>query len=192
MRPRGGYWQASPDYENPMPRFIVSPRAGRKLHAKLVQELAHELANDSGKKVMPYVLEEQVEATGLRTATVIWDRFHGVPEEDRSDIILAAYESAEGKEYAESIAIPLGFTPKEAVALGYLPYRVILTEFVDDPRSTAARERAFSDAAARSLLGKKTQELRYARREEASAAAERLSQAAPGSHWAVIEEKLID
>src|SRR5438874_12300624 len=136
-----------------MPRHIIRPKPGREGHARLVQELAKELRQSSGR-VMPYILEEEVSATGLRNVTVIWDRWKGIREENRSDVILAAYEAAEGKEYADSVASAIGVTPTEAVALGYLSYLVEPLRRNDDPITEADYRRAFAEEATRTLLGK--------------------------------------
>ena len=174
-----------------MPRYIIQPKPGRERHAKLVQELVKELRQPSGKN-MPYILEEEVPATGVRNVTVIWDRWKGVSEEDRSDVILAAYETAEGKEYATSIAIPTGVTPTEALALGYLSYKVESLRRAGEAVSEADYRRAFTDEAARTLLGKTATALRYPRIEEAREAHDRLIAALPGSHWGVVEELRAD
>src|SRR5205814_7263182 len=140
------------------------------------------LRQPSGR-VMPYILEEEVSATGLRNVTVIWDRWKGIREENRSDVILAAYEAAEGKEYADSVASAIGVTPTEAVALGYLSYLAEPLRRNDDPITEADYRRAFAEEATRTLLGKSAKELRYPRVEEANEAYDRLMAALPGSHW---------
>jgi hypothetical protein len=170
-----------------VPRHIIRPKPGREGYARLVQELAKELRQPAGK-IMPYILEEEVAATGLRTVTVIWDRWKGVADEARSDIVLAAYEVAEGKKYADSVAIPSGLTPDEALALGYLPHKVEPLRRVGDSLTDAEYRRAFAEEASRTLLGKSAKELRYARAEEAHEAHDRLTAALPESSWGVVEE----
>jgi hypothetical protein len=172
-----------------VPRHIIRPKPGREGHAKLVQELAKELRQPSGRR-MPYVLEEEVPATGLRTVTVIWDRWKGVREEDRSDIILGAYEATEGKKSADSVAIATGLTPEEALALGYLSYKVEPLHKASDSLTEADYRGALAEEATRTLLGKSSKELRYPRAEEAHEAYDRLTKALPGSNWGVVEELL--
>ncbi len=172
-----------------MPRHIIRPKPGREGNAKLVAELAKELRQAAGK-IMPYILEEEVAATGLRTATVIWDRWKDVPERDRADVILAAYEVTEDKRYAESIAIPTGLTPHEALALGYLPYKVQSFHLAADGVSDADLRRNFAEEAARTVLGKAAKELRYPRSEDAHEAFERLQAALPVANWGIVEELL--
>jgi hypothetical protein len=170
-----------------VPRHIIYPKPGRIGNAKLVQDLASEIRQPSGK-IMPYILEEEVPATGLRSVTVIWDRWKEVSDEDRADVILAAYESAEGKKYADTIAMPTGLTPIEAHALGYLPFKVESLRHKGDRVTEADYRKALAVEAGRTLLGKHANELRYPRSEEAHDACSRMTKTLPGSQWGVVEE----
>lgn len=174
-----------------MPRIVLEPKLGRTAHAGLVQALAKELRHPSSKS-MPYVLEESIAGTGLRTVTVIWDRWKPIREEERSDIILAAYESAEGENFAASIALPTGLTPTEAFALGYLRFKLEPARSENDAISAKEYHKAITVEGGTALLSQTPDVLRFARSEEAEAAKSRLQTSLPGSRWSLVEERSSD
>jgi hypothetical protein len=72
-----------------------------------VDELAHELkqSHESGQ---PVIDEQHFSRTGKIRVTVLWDKWDDVPHEERAEIILKAYESAEGKDVRENVALAVG------------------------------------------------------------------------------------
>jgi len=103
-----------------------------------------------------------------------------------------AYTEAEGPEVAGEITIAEGVTPQEALALGLLPFKVVPTPKKDDPVSPDEYRKPMAGEALRTLLGPKAKELRYARPEDAEQARQRLTQALPGSSWAIVQEWAVD
>ncbi len=170
-----------------MPRFIVTPRAPSPKHDSFVKKLVREFAATSAN-LQPLILEHHIRATGSRHVRVIWDRWKDIPDEERAAIIFDAYTQAEGPEAAEEITVADGVTPKEALALGLLSYKVVPTRKKNDPLEPEAYQAALEREARHTLLGRKGQELRYARLEDAEEALRRLQEALPRSSWAVVEE----
>src|SRR5436305_374396 len=71
----------------------------------------------------PLVYESELGSNRLRVA-VIWDEWDRVPLDERTSIILRAYEEAEGAPYRARIALANGLTVPEATAAGMLQYQV--------------------------------------------------------------------
>ena len=62
--------------------------------------------------------EERVSAERYTDWDVVWDKFQGVDDEERSRLILTAVENVFGKEEALRITIAMGLTPTEAENIG--------------------------------------------------------------------------
>src|SRR5438105_20702 len=109
-----------------MPRIIRSREqvARPTRFPGLVEELAREL-KEGGESGQPVIDEQHFPRTGKIRVTVFWDKWHGVPHEERAEIILRAYEKAEGREVREQVALAVGLTFPEAVEAGMLPFQVI-------------------------------------------------------------------
>jgi hypothetical protein len=170
-----------------MPRFIVTPSPPSPKHDAFVKKLVQEFAATS-TNVQPLILEERIRATGSRHVRVIWDRWKEIADEERGAIILDAYTQAEGSDAAGEVTIADGVTPREALALGLLPYKVVPVRKKNDPLKPEAYQAALSEEAGQTLLGAKGRELRYARLEDAEEALRRLQAALPRSSWAVVQE----
>ena len=173
-----------------MPRII----RGRERVARptrfpdLLEELAQEL-KQGGESGQPVIDEQHFPRTGKIRASVYWDKWEGVPHEDRADIILRAYEKAEGQEVRDRIALAVGLTIPEAVEAGMLPVQVIPLLRKGDPVSARDSYQAMIDEGASLLPGGKP-ELRFATEEEAKASIGRLVKRLPGSEpvWAIVRD----
>lgn len=166
-----------------MSRHVIKRGVPSSRHDALVNELKNELA--SGKRPQPAFIEEDYAPTKSRHIYVIWDRWASVPEDERIEVILRAYEEFEGPGSSDNIAIAIGVTGSEAIEIGLLPF------VVDYPHSDVAvidYEAAKKTERAATILGANAGELRYPTREEAEAAIERLQNAVPNSNWTVIHE----
>lgn len=170
-----------------MPRFITTPRDRSPRHDAFVKRLVREFAASS-TSLQPLILEERIPATNSRHVHVIWDRWKDIPDEQRAAVIDAAYTQAEGPQAAAEITIADGVTPREALALGLLPFKVLPARKKNDPLGLEAYQAALAREARQTLLGPKARELRYARIEDAEQAQRRLQEALPGSSWAVVQE----
>jgi len=170
-----------------MPRYIQGSKTNPGRFEDLVKALAKEL-KASGGGLQPLILEQVTRPNGDRDVTVIWDRWRSVPEDARPEVIIAAYERAEGKEYADSVMTAEGVTASEAAALGILRYAVVPARRRDDPVPAEAYRKAVAEEAKHTLLGGRATELRYARLEDAEEAYRRLTDRLPGSAWAIAEQ----
>src|SRR5438552_10259546 len=108
----------------PVIRRTVGPQETPADLADARNDLVRELLRprDFGQ---PLIEEEEFPRTGLLMVTVIWDRWAGVSDRNRSSAILGAYETAKGVEYRNRIAVALGLTVAEAVDVGKMPYQVV-------------------------------------------------------------------
>jgi hypothetical protein len=105
-----------------MPRHIRSVPELSVQREGLVDELVKELG--SPKKIGQPIIIEDPAAGGRVLIHVIWDEWEGCPREERTAVIHTAYERALGVDYPERIALAIGITVPEAVAMGMLPYWV--------------------------------------------------------------------
>lgn len=145
----------------------------------LAERLAEELKSnrDYGQ---PLVYEQEY-ATKKTRVTVIWDEWADASLEERSAIILRAYERAEGGSAREKIALASGLTVPEATAAGMLPFQVLPGLRPTDPVNIDQVEAAMLEQGASRLNEEDDLQLRFATREEAEACRERLIEKLPES-----------
>lgn len=154
----------------------------------LAERLADELRkNHPGGQP---VIDEQVFPSGKIRATVIWDAWDHLPLEDRTAIILRAYELTEGSDYRDRVALASGLTFPEAYAAGMLPFQVFPALRKGDAVTAEQCRQAMVDEGASTLFGVNTPQLRFASLDEAEAARHRLVQRLPESEpvWVVTHE----
>jgi hypothetical protein len=167
-------------------RFDETPRRGQShvLVARLADELRHK--QESGQPV----IDEEFFPTGKIRVVVIWDEWDRLALEDRTAVILQAYEAAEGREYRDKIALASGLTVPEAFAAGMLPYEVIPALRKSDSFSLDQCRDAMIEEGASTLLGPERVQLRFATHDEAESARRRLAQRLPGSDqiWIVTQD----
>ena len=160
----------------------------RPLSGDLADRLADELRHNraSGQPV----IDEQEFPTGQIRVTVIWDEWDRLAMEERTPVILRAYELAEGRDYCDRIALATGLTVPEAYASGMLPFQVIPALRKDDPVTPAQCRHAMIEEGASTLLDADKPQLRFASEEEANATRNRLAQRLPGSEqvWVIIHD----
>jgi hypothetical protein len=172
-----------------MPRKKSGGENGtRPVGGNLTERLADELRNnrESGQ---PVIYEQEFPSGGIR-ATVIWDAWDHLPLEDRSTVILRAYELAEGRSYREKLALVSGLTVPEAYAAGMLPFQIIAALRSGDPVTPEQCRQAMIDEGASTLFGADKPQLRFASEEEAEAARKRLARRLPNSEpvWVITQE----
>src|SRR6266540_408393 len=122
----------------------------RPARGALAERLADELRSNraSGQPL----IDEQEFPTGKIRVTVIWDEWDRLPLEDRTAVILRAYDLAEGRDYRERIALASGLTVPEAHAAGMLPFQVIPALRSADPVTAEQCRQALIDEGASTLL----------------------------------------
>src|SRR5262249_55048613 len=117
---------------SPMPRKTKPPGETRLTRfPALARELAAELKASSAAG-QPLIEEEEYR-TGAIRVQVIWDKWDHVPLEERSLIILRAYELAGEMEKKERITLVTGLTVPEAHASGLLPVQILPAVRKTDP-----------------------------------------------------------
>ncbi|WP_165221540.1 hypothetical protein [Aquisphaera insulae] len=170
----------------PRIRLEATPRisaANRGLVARLSDELRIERSFGQPR------IYEQTYSTGKTRVLVIWDEWADRSLEERSAIILAAYESAEGTSSRDRIALASGLTMPEATTAGMLPYQVIASRRATDP-VTEAEVRAMLIEQGASTLDSGTLRIRFATVKEAEECIERLVEKYPASRpiWSILRE----
>ncbi len=163
-----------------MPRMKIGVQSAlTTTKAGLAEKLAEELKSD--RDYGQPLVYEQVYSTKKARVTVIWDAWADASLEERSAIILKAYELAEGVEGREKIALASGLTVPEAGAAGLLPYKVISGLRKSDALKPEQVREAMIDQGASLLNEEDGLQLRFATKKEAEACVERLAKKLMGS-----------
>jgi hypothetical protein len=152
------------------------PAVKRRLADALAAELRHE-ARPFGQ---PMVYEQEYPAGKVRVV-VVWDEWADDPLEDRSAVILKAYEIVDGAAARDKIALASGLTVPEATAAGMLPYQIIAAIRRTDPVTPDQARQAFLELGASKLGNERDLQLRFATEEEAEACRRHLVERFPGS-----------
>ena len=108
-----------------MPRY--RPTQPRKEYDRneFVGLLARELAVDvNGPARQPLIYEESIDQTDTVHVVVYWDRWAEVPSEERSGMILDAYERVD-RSLVPKVTFAMGVTFGEAAELNLLPWAVV-------------------------------------------------------------------
>lgn len=155
----------------------------------LVDRLEAELRQNT-EFGQPIIEEEQFPESGARRVNVIWDEFVDVPDDQRTLIVLAAFERAEGKSYSDQIALVSGLTVPEAHLAGLMPYQVHALVRKSDPVTLEQCIEEMKKEGASLLFDKKVPRLYFTSEEQAQAAVERLKSRLPQSDdiWAVSQD----
>ena len=98
-----------------MPYKLI-PAAEPTIDPVYVDAIAQELRlmRPDGSFDAPFIIEEQTRHSDRIHVTVIWDRWGAVDPEDRSRMILDAYERMRGTSAILSLSAALGLTHAEA------------------------------------------------------------------------------
>lgn len=160
----------------------------RPAHGDLAESLADELRG--GRASGQPMIDELEFPSGKISVAVIWDQWDRLSLEDRTSIILRAYELAEGRDYRDRIALASGLTVPEAYGAGMLPFQIIPALRKGDPVTPEQCRQAMMEEGASTLLAGDKPQLRFANEEEAEAARRRLAQRLPNSEpvWVVTQE----
>lgn len=93
------------------------PRSRPDSAPALEERLANELATPA-EGGQPLVFEEPPEPAPVTRLFVVWDDWSEMSQQDRSAIILGAYERSKGPAAALKIAVAMGLTTAEAERMG--------------------------------------------------------------------------
>jgi hypothetical protein len=174
-----------------MPRKIIGTQIALTANKnKLAERLAAELKSnrDFGQ---PLVYEQEY-STKKSRVLVIWDEWADASLEERSAIILRAYETAEGAGAREKIALASGLTVTEATAAGMLPFQVFPGLRKTDPVKPEQVRDVMLEQGASKLTGEDGLQLRFVTHDEAEACRLRLIQKLPASEpiWIISRDFL--
>ncbi|HEV3341237.1 MAG TPA: hypothetical protein VG125_12795 [Pirellulales bacterium] len=161
----------------------------RRTNVRLADQLAEELK--SGRESGQPIIYEHEFPSGKLRVTVIWDEWDRLPLEERTEVILRAYEQAEGRPFRERVALASGLTVPEAHAAGMLPVQIITALRRDDQVTVEeCRQAMIAEGASTLLAGADNPQLRFATVEEAEAARKRLIERLPQSEpvWVISQE----
>jgi hypothetical protein len=101
---------------------MTPPPPERSAHRQLVEELRRELTAER-EYGQPLILEEPFARTEERRVTVFWDRFSRLDDDERTLVILDAYDQNR-PDALPRIAVAVGYTFPEAEDEAVLPYQV--------------------------------------------------------------------
>ncbi len=83
----------------------------------LQQRLTEEFLHPADEYAPPFI---NIERPGASIhLLVVWDEWHDLSQQDRSYLILRAYEAAEGVDAAAEVSVAMGLTSAEAERLGF-------------------------------------------------------------------------
>jgi hypothetical protein len=98
-------------------RNLDNPLFGNQI---LVDTLAQEFHTPSSEVQQPYFQIQPQPPLNRVHITVIWDRWNKLSHQERSEIILDAYEKCQGQGSAQSVSVAMGLTQQEADRLGFI------------------------------------------------------------------------
>lgn len=104
-----------------MPVITLTPRRTANRES-LVDELAAEWKGKNSLRG-PMILVDEIGQTRSIHVVVIWDKWGSIPDQERSAIILDAYDKVPPPP-GMTVTMAMGETRQEALSLGFLPYRV--------------------------------------------------------------------
>ncbi len=172
-----------------MPRRMtrVHPQV-RRDGSGLVGRLADEWNSDR-EYGQPVIYEEPLPGNRLHV-TVVWDDWDRLPPEERTEIIVQAYEKVQGPGAGDRIALASGLTVPEAHAAGMLPFAIVTALRSGDAFTWDQCREAVIEEGASILWGTDRPQLRFASREEAEAARRRLADRLNGSDpiWLITQD----
>lgn len=168
-----------------MPRYRSSSQVDARAREELVAVLANELrVPASGGSHQPFIFEQEIPQTDTFHVIVFWDRWREVPPEERSAIIMDAYERTEPS-MVPQVTIAMGVTVEEAIRMDLLPFQVQpMTRDSDHADSERLRTLMIEEGAVQTRDGL---QLRFPTRRLAEEAMERLLKEAPEGHWTLVE-----
>ncbi len=101
-----------------MPVRKLSHVAPSPAQALLKDRLLAEWQSTTSISAQPVIIEENAGANQPVHIYVIWDEWQQLPQLDRSEIIMDAYEERYGQQQSLNVTVAMGLTPTEADRLG--------------------------------------------------------------------------
>jgi hypothetical protein len=161
------------------------PPEGRA-RQELVDELVEELSGAPGTTPTtgrPVIFELESPSQIM----VVWDKWENIPQNQRTLIIMEAYEkhdssSGASQPLAPQIMLTIGVTPSEALEMNLLPFTVGSSVYEGDQHFEAAQQAKLDEGAIEFPSGLA---LRFPSEEMAIQACQRLRQRIPEVFWQV-------
>lgn len=91
-------------------KITVPPPGADVLRRRLVEEWEHPTENPSA----PIIIEEDGEGQRPTRLFVVWDEWPELDQEERSEIIMDAYEEVRGRDKSLLVTVAMGLTRREA------------------------------------------------------------------------------
>ncbi len=88
------------------------------LHHDLLRRLTKEWRDPQEGIKEPIIIEESERQQAPTHLYVIWNEWSSLSQNDRSEIILDAYEQAKGRNFALNVTVAMGLTSQEAQRMG--------------------------------------------------------------------------
>lgn len=164
----------------------VEPSSKSPNRARLVQELAQALAQPEAHRSRTLrLIQKPLEAIDQVEVVLIWENWKGIPFQERSKIILEAFDAAR-HDLREKVYTAIGRTIDEAITLGYLPFSITpLTHHEEGRLRDELLQIMRSEGAIDTKAGP---QLRFQSIEEAEEVYKRLLHRKPGPYWTLIHE----
>ncbi len=105
-----------------MPVKQLPPKRPTPEAQLLKERLVVEWRDSNSTAVQPIILEEPGAVDDDMHVYVVWDNWAGIPNVERSEIIMDAFIERYGQEKSLNVRVAMGLTPGEADRLG-IPYR---------------------------------------------------------------------
>jgi len=154
---------------------VLTSERREALQEDLVRELSGKTTPDG-----PLIFEIPLEQSDKIDVIVVWNEFEGVRTEDRTKLIVEAYN-----DQRDRISLAMGATYHEAIEQHLLPYALIpMTRRGQvDP---AELRKAMLEEGGVALSNEKV-DLRFPTMAMAEAAHQRLSERLPDGYWSILE-----
>jgi hypothetical protein len=157
--------------------------------SEFIKVLAKELTVESSTPRQPFIFEQEIPETDTFHVIVFWERWTDVPPEERSSIILDAYEQADPAT-APNVTIAMGVTMDEAIRMNLLPFRVeSAIRNANSGVNVGKLKKTMLEQGAVERSG--GLELRFPTRQLAEEALERLCNKAPEGNWTIAETVVV-
>jgi hypothetical protein len=96
-----------------MPLRKLKPRPIHPMAETLLERLTKEMRHPSEQSVEPVIMVEE-KPSRVVDLYVVWNEWAGFSMEERSEIIMDAYEAAYGLDHSRWVTMAIGVTPEEA------------------------------------------------------------------------------
>ncbi len=165
-----------------MPVILGKPRTTiltEQRRRRLLDQLTREIGGASTPGLL--IFQIPLEGSDLMDVLVVWEHWQGIRSEDRTNLILAAYQDRK-----ETIAQALGITYQEALEQHLLPYAVMPMTRPGDKVVLATLHEAMLAEGGITLPGDRI-DLRFPTLAMAEDAHRKLTERLPSGYWSIVQ-----